>query len=315
MSEQAGVHSEITPLNPSQRVDNALVRFLKSRLPGEKTDRGMKLVDKVITGLPENTQQLAAKIRPVIKAGMYAGNCVGTYMEAMLVASLGVGLIVVGKEGLRMIPNTTGQMDSTAQPHTDRLPTKPHAKAGHLSAVVTTLLHPEPSPFAIPAPDAKRIPTEYLFRLDHAINGMADHETRIFLRGSLAGGEELWDEFKKTGGRSDRMIPGPGDKGEVNFDFAFFLKKKFQDAISAIDTDYGHIVMDRIYAKADENPNKRISDEGIQAVLGTIRDEVGIDLRPIYNRIEPERDAYLMLIHYVLDLEKLSNSMRQPDAS
>lgn len=82
---------------PAQHMESSLVRFLKSRLPGEKTARNMKRVDALVGHIPENARELVAKIRPVIKAGMYAGNCVGTYMEAMLVATIGAGAILVGK--------------------------------------------------------------------------------------------------------------------------------------------------------------------------------------------------------------------------
>lgn len=94
-----------------QRVRENVVNFLKSRLPGEKTTHNMRQMDKLISHLPPNAQDLATKLRPVIKAGMYAGNCVGTYMEAMLAASVGLGVVLIGKEGLRMIPVSPGSTE------------------------------------------------------------------------------------------------------------------------------------------------------------------------------------------------------------
>lgn len=102
---------EIQGATPTQHVEHAVVRFLKSRLPGEKTDHHMHQVDTLVSHLPENGQELAAKIRPVIKAGMYAGNVVGTYYEAMLAASVGLGVVLIGKEGLRMIPVSAGSTE------------------------------------------------------------------------------------------------------------------------------------------------------------------------------------------------------------
>lgn len=111
MSEQFPSPEHIVLPSPAQPVEHAVVRFLKSRLPGEKTARNMKQIDALVSHLPDKGQELADKLRPVIKAGMYAGNCVGTYMEAMLAASVGLGTIAIGKEGLRMISVSPGSTE------------------------------------------------------------------------------------------------------------------------------------------------------------------------------------------------------------
>lgn len=102
---------EIQSSAPARHVEMATVRFLKNRLPGEKTARGMRQIDSLVSHLPPHAQELATKLRPVIKAGMYAGNCVGTYYEAMLAASVGLGVVAIGKEGLRMIPASPGSTE------------------------------------------------------------------------------------------------------------------------------------------------------------------------------------------------------------
>jgi len=337
MTEQAPPAEQSLPqeqisLSLVDRVRDSVVTFVKNRLPEEKTERGMKQIDSLVSHLPENAQELAVKIRPVIKAGMYAGNCVETSLEAMLAASVGVGIVAIGKEGLRMVPVSSFSTEvkrkglggvwkdlnirsipesflfalhanSSVQQKPEGAAVKSRAKAIPQTSAITRILRRESSPFEMRRPDAKRIPPGYFFRLDYAINDMTDQETRTFLRDALAGGVELWGEFKKSGGRSDRTIPGPDGKGKINVDFALFLRSKFQKSDPTIEADFGQTIMRRIWAKADEELTKRISDTGIQEVLNFIRDDVGIDLRPIYQRIDPKRLPYLMLTDYVIDLE------------
>lgn len=110
MTEQASqveqpIPLEHSPLSPVDRVKDAVVGFLKSRLPGEKTKRGMELVDTLTRHLPEEHQELATKLRPIIQKGMYAGNVVGTTAEAVLVAAVALGGALVVKEVFQKIPN------------------------------------------------------------------------------------------------------------------------------------------------------------------------------------------------------------------
>lgn len=105
-AEQQLPRQEHAPTSPADRVKDAVVGFLKSRLPGEKTKHGMELVDKLTNHLPEEHQELVTRLRPVIQKSMYAGNVVGTTAEAVLVAAVALGGAVVVKEALRIMPNS-----------------------------------------------------------------------------------------------------------------------------------------------------------------------------------------------------------------
>lgn len=81
---------------PAQHVENSLARFLKSRLPGPKTEKTMDLYDKVAQAIPVGAD-LAEKIRPIVHGAAYTSNAIGTFSEAMLVATIGAGSVLVGK--------------------------------------------------------------------------------------------------------------------------------------------------------------------------------------------------------------------------
>lgn len=106
-AEQHMPQPEPTPRSPVDRVKDAVVGFLKSRLPGEKTRRSMEIVDKLTSHLPPERQELAAKLRPIVEKSLFAGNVVGTTAEAVLAATLVLGGAVVIKEALTIVPVDT----------------------------------------------------------------------------------------------------------------------------------------------------------------------------------------------------------------
>lgn len=71
-----------------ERVGKKITDFFKSRLPGEKTKKGMDIYDKVLKNLPEAPQKIAKKIRPVVRAAMYAGNTYTTVGEILIVSAV-----------------------------------------------------------------------------------------------------------------------------------------------------------------------------------------------------------------------------------
>ena len=100
MSEVSGT-SEVPDQHIARRVGKRIFVFLQSRLPGEKTKRDIVQYDRLIGNLPEEPKAIAEAIRPVVRAGMYAGNCVGTAFEGMVVLSFGVGAVAFIREGHR----------------------------------------------------------------------------------------------------------------------------------------------------------------------------------------------------------------------
>ena len=100
MSEVSGT-SEVPDQHIAKRVGKRIISFLGSRLPGEKTKRDIVQYDRLIGNLPEEPKAIAEAIRPVVRAGMYAGNCVGTAFEGMVVLSFGVGAVAFIREGHR----------------------------------------------------------------------------------------------------------------------------------------------------------------------------------------------------------------------
>lgn len=81
-------HLEGQKASVVERVGKKISDFHKSRLPGEKTRKGMDVYDKVLTNLPETPQKIAKKIRPVVRAAMYAGNTYTTVGEILIVSAV-----------------------------------------------------------------------------------------------------------------------------------------------------------------------------------------------------------------------------------
>jgi hypothetical protein len=90
--------SEVVRPPIGQRVAERVGIFLRSRLPGEKTKKGMAQYDRLTSHLPESLEKRIHIIRPVVKGAMYATNTWGTIVEAVVTAAVVGGSVYLLKE-------------------------------------------------------------------------------------------------------------------------------------------------------------------------------------------------------------------------